>query len=609
MKKSWIVALAVLTALSLCAAGAFAEAAQAPNEADAVEFNHKVYEANQLDALFGRHESVAYTFTFPLDPENPWFVWETSDRVYQEWGANGARLDRDRIVYSMSCDAETGALDAGCGVDYDPDYDPFYSFVWQTEEAFFDPEHDHVTRIDEQDGVIHTVSEFDETLSRQYIENELGMEYAGQTVRTELFLDAETCELLKSVETMVQDGEETVACVLAAEYDTPEPLACRTLRAPFERASENMMTMTFVIDPGADHEIKREITVPANTEASQMFGEAPIVYFNDADCETLSHWDRMSDRSFYIFTDPDEELTAKFQTLYDKVIQEMQDPGPDSATFGALVAANTGSAILSRHTSFGITRSTFQGGKEIFTETSYRDADTYFWGFSDGRALLRKADLWVDREAKDGDFSYVETIFDSEEATREAFAFALDSAPVLLPETETLLETVDAGDGRFVAVTRESDPETIAWSLSQVLSAGGYEYAEGMTLRYEYAFDAQTQDLLSIHTELTDAEGETLMTQEDSCAYDVEAYDPFAEGEPFAGYEAAATDPEQNRTITVVFDPDTDNERGVEYVTPRHAHFNVFLNGQYVEQIYTDRECTQPFEGSDGVSDLVLYVK
>lgn len=205
-----------------------------------------------------------------------------------------------------------------------------------------------------------------------------------------------------------------------------------------------------------------------------------------------------------------------------------------------------------------MTRSTCRDEEEIFTETSYRDADTYFWGRSNGSAMLRRADLWVDRDPEnEGVGTYIETIFDSEEAVQGAFAYALDSAPVLLPETEALLETADTGDGRFVAVTEESDPELVAWALSENLFAGGYEYAEGMTLRYEYTFDAETQDVLGIYTELTDAEGEVLLTQEDRFTYDIEPYDPFAEGEPFAEYEAAARDPEQSRTITVVFDPDT----------------------------------------------------
>ncbi len=607
MKRMLAIVLTVLMTLSLCPA--FAEAVEAPDEAAALEFNHKVYEACQLDALFSRHESVAFTFTNPLDPSRDGFVWETAECAYQEWGLNTAAFDRDRVVYQMTNDEETGEVNVFAGVNYEPEYNPFYCFVGGTEEEFFDAEHDHVVELYEADGLIHSASQFDETLSRQYIEEKLGLEYTGQYIRTEIVLDAETYDVLENREILVQDSEETVVYMATVAYDTPEPVASRTLRAGFERASGNLMTVTFVVDAGTDHEFSRELTVPVNTEAGQMFGDTPFVFFNDADCETLSHWDRMSDRTIYVFTNPDDELIQKHQALLDKVLQSMEAAEPDAETFKALVAANTGSAILSRHASFGIERSTFRGGDEILTETSYRDADTYFWGYSNGRAMLRKADLWVNREENDGDFSYVETIFDSDEAAQEAFALALDSAPVLLPETEELLETIDTGDGRFVAATQESDPETIAWSLSQTLFAGGYEYAEGMTLRYEYTFDTQTQDLLSIHTELTDADGAVLLTQEDSCAYDVEVYDPFAEGEPFAEYEAAARDPEQSRTITVVFDPDTENERGMDCVTPRNAYFNVFVNGQYVEQLYIDRECTQPFTGSDGVEDLVLYVK
>ena len=38
----------------------------------------------------------------------------------------------------------------------------------------------------------------------------------------------------------------------------------------------------------------------------------------------------MSNRTFYIFTNPDEALTVKFQTLYDKVIQELQSAEADA---------------------------------------------------------------------------------------------------------------------------------------------------------------------------------------------------------------------------------------------------------------------------------------
>ncbi len=336
MKKAFILALVVLMTLSMCSVSAFADAAEEPDEAAAIEFNHKVYEANRLDTLFGRHKSLAYSFVYPEEPGRSGFVWETNDCAYQEWGTHTAQLDRDRVVYTMNCDEETGAVNVFCGVNVEPDYNPFYSFVRETEEAFFDPAHDHVTRIWEEDGAIHGASQFDETLSRDFVENELGLEYTGQTIRTEITLDAETYELLKSVDTMVQDGKETVVCVIDMEYDMPEPLACRTLRAPFERNTENAMTVSFVVDPGTDHEFSRQLTVPVGTEAGMMHGNVPFVFFHDPDGETLIHWDRMSDNSAYVFTNPDEELTARFQALYDKVIQEMRSAEPDAETFEKL---------------------------------------------------------------------------------------------------------------------------------------------------------------------------------------------------------------------------------------------------------------------------------
>ena len=200
MKRVFILALVVLMALSMCSVSAFADAAEEPDEAAAIEFNHKIYEANRLDTLFGRHESLTFSFVYPEEPGRTWFVWETSDCMYQEWGTQAAQLDRDRVVYAMNCDEETGAVSVHCGVNVEPDYNPFYSFVQETEEAFFDPAHDHVTRIWEEDGAIHGTSQFDETLSRDFVENELELEYTGQTIRTEIAVDAETYELLKSVE-------------------------------------------------------------------------------------------------------------------------------------------------------------------------------------------------------------------------------------------------------------------------------------------------------------------------------------------------------------------------------------------------------------------------
>lgn len=165
------------------------------------------------------------------------------------------------------------------------------------------------------------------------MEEELGQEYTSQTIKSELVLDAGTYEVVECIETMLLDGEEKTVCVISVEYGTPESLACRALRAAFERDSENMMTLTFLIDFGTEREMIRKFSVPVNMEASFMFGSVPFVYFNDPDCETLSHWDRMSDRSIYIFTYPDDELSEKFQNLMSEALKEMQTAEPETVHF------------------------------------------------------------------------------------------------------------------------------------------------------------------------------------------------------------------------------------------------------------------------------------
>ena len=287
----------------------------------------------------------------------------------------------------------------------------------------------------------------------------------------------------------------------------------------------------------------------------------------------------------------------------------MRSAEPDAETFEKLVAANDVDEIFSRHKNFEMTRSYFKDGEEIRTETNYRDADTYFWGYSDGSASLLKPDLIVYRDSSEQGSSYVTTICDTPETCASAFEYWKNSAIIFITETELLLETRDTGTGAFVAVTKISDPVLVEQVLTEHASRSGCEYAEGMSLRFEYTFDKETGDLLALDTFLTDAQGESTCYIRDSFAYNVEVYDPAAEGEPFAEYKTAAADPELSRTISVTFAPDTGKERTIVCDLPKAAWFYVFSDGQYVEEIYTDRACAQLFTTNDGTSDLELYVK
>ncbi len=42
------------------------------------ELNRKLYQANQLDAIFDHHESVSFTFTYPEDHTRDGYIWENA---------------------------------------------------------------------------------------------------------------------------------------------------------------------------------------------------------------------------------------------------------------------------------------------------------------------------------------------------------------------------------------------------------------------------------------------------------------------------------------------------------------------------------------------------
>lgn len=634
MRKLFVAALFVVMTLSLSLIPAFAEAAvdgasrrDIPLDSDEFKaLQHEVYEANQLSALLERHESV--TFDMSDAPKNDydwrdyWYI--TRDACYYE-SPSTTQYETDRRFYTLT-DPDAGAQ-LMYGLDLCSDYDLWtvagYQFPPKDEADWSNSELEEHDACYVENGLLVLRDRRNPEASEAWFAEHVPYEtYDGETVYTEVIADAETKEIIEFNDYLEdRDGAMRRAVHHTAAYDEPQPRRVRNMLAAIEHYCEHVVTVTFVVDSGYDHERSGSLTMPVGGVAVYRcdHSESAIIC-DDPEANSVTHYDGMQDRTFYIITEPSEAQVERYQAQVQAIREALaaeaadaeadtESAEPDAETFKALVAANTGSAILSRHASFEATRVTFRDGEAVQTETNYRDADTYFWDYGDGQATLYLDDLCVARKTADQGFMYVETICDTEEAVRDLLGYALDSAVVFLPEEETLLETVDADDGQFVAVTQLNDPDCVAQQLTETAYASGYEYAEGMIMRFQYTFDIQTTDLLEFETTLIDTEGEAHLLQRNSVAYDVQDYDPFAEGEPFAEYEAAAKDPEQSRTITVVFDPDTENERGVGYVLPQNAGFSIFLNGEYVKQPYIDRECTQPFEGSDGVSDLMLYVK
>ena len=64
------------------------------------------------------------------------------------------------------------------------------------------------------------------------------------------------------------------------------------------------------------------MTVPANTACDAICQSAPFVYFYDLEQTRCTGWDRMSDLTVYLYTNPDEALVQRFQELQDAKNEE-----------------------------------------------------------------------------------------------------------------------------------------------------------------------------------------------------------------------------------------------------------------------------------------------
>lgn len=312
--------IAVLLALCLCA-GLIPAAFAAETPIDPEEFpvlGRKVYAANKTDTLFSKHKSLTLNCHFS-DGSNPdGLIYWTADGEYNQTGGEQAFYLKGRTIYVMIYDEETGDMDCQCAVNVNPDTTPRTIFVAETEEEFVALEHEELLALYEEDGRIHICTRYDETQSREFVEEMLYQEYAGQIIYDDTAVDAESYEYLQGVFTAELDGETATVYIQTVDFDLPEPMAARILRASFERDIENMMTLTVVVDPGSDHEFTESLTVPANNNFSLFYigsSSVPMVSFDDADGTVVTHWDRMSDHTWYVFTNPDEELVERHEAL------------------------------------------------------------------------------------------------------------------------------------------------------------------------------------------------------------------------------------------------------------------------------------------------------
>ena len=312
MKKT--VAMLLVLCLCLCPLCAWAETNKSSGEPDYTELIQAIWAANQLEALFSRHESLQILSSNPAAPDGYDLIWETPDAYYQSFADYFAILERDQTFYVLQDWRENGII-LMAGYDYDSYYH-LYTLAGKTADDLIDPEHERPIDSYEKDGKLYLTIEFDESLAQQSLES-MGLEYSGQAVISRVTMDAASYEILAWNKYTVENGEETVFSTIQVSYDRPEPIACLTLRAAFERTGVATMTITQVFDPDTDHEVVNVMTVPVNTNCSNICS-VPYVYFYDKELTRCTGWDRMSDLTVYIYTNPDEALNQHFLELYNE---------------------------------------------------------------------------------------------------------------------------------------------------------------------------------------------------------------------------------------------------------------------------------------------------
>lgn len=572
-----------------------------------LELSHRIYEANQLDALLGRHSSLKFSITFPETPEKDYLYWETAECCYQEWpGFDYARYDGGRVFYVLQPDG-SGALALSCGIDLTGGYDPFYEFYGLPEEEFLDTEHEHLVGSFTEDGLLHILTELDEAGSQKWIGNQLDRDSAGETVRMEAVIDPETCEILQNTATLEKDGETWAVYDSTTEFDAPEPFSCRMLRACFERRNGELMTLNALADPGTERAQSVSLTVPQGS-AFDLNADESAVAFDDEEGTSLTSildWDGKQDLDFCVWTDPDQPLIDRFQAFMTEALTERGPAAdPESLTIEALVAANAPEAVFARHQTMFCTASDRFNGDWYFCAEPGRYFES---NYGDALYLVDDDGDWYLTDSGDGErlFSLVWFVMSDEE--REAVRFhPEDFSSVIDPVTtltEKITDVTDNGDGTLTVTTRMN-----AEDFRAAMAAKGAEIPEeyrGAEEEVVYLLAADTLEILSFHEYFVVGEERSLFNVTAAC-YDTELPEAFAEIQ--AAKEAyLADDASDTKTITVVYDALTPAEESFSFTAPRDVRVQMVFREGYEHQ-YADPEGTVPFDGTpDADGNYVIY--
>ena len=466
----------------------------------------------------------------------------------------------------------TYSLDVTLASDGIIDMKDYFAAVGETPFLEFNATKNENASFVQQDGLM--------IVTYTYDQEELAEIGGGLVSLVETYtIDITTREIISAKALSAYDDETTSDLYITIARDVEAPERAEEF-LKFENATENLRTVTIVSNPGTENEKTESIQVPKGLPidvSAYWEVEEILALYTDAACTQIFDED----------TDPNTDITvyAKWEESIPEVeitLQEVYDAGKNLL------------ALLGDHENVYVCITS--EGKVIREEYlskqyaySYYSADFMDIGFE-------YSNFVTDTAA----YSYFDGLY----------ALDVTLTPDGIVETSGLLTLM--GTSAFISSAVLNDETTIVEEDGFIIVACTADLEdlllmeEGVVSCVEtYTLDAETREMVSIKTVYTYEDG---TTEEGVVTITRDVEDP----ESMKPFLAFAQETEDMRTVTIVSNPGTENEKTESIQVPKGLQVAIGSDWDVEEtfSVYEDAACTQPFEEMwDVNSDITIYVK
>ena len=527
----------------------------------------EIYDANQTKALLKNHESVYvrnetdgeyfdekyltqdYIYDYIHDEEFDWVEFTTDD-------ANYCCLNGDYVrFWTITPDGVSS------------DFASYRTEYYASAILGADTVDEIIESVSKKDGRITVTS----SLSQKNIEDmaELGV----ASGKFEYVLDAKTREIVALNGDYTYDDGTGHHVDSEVSYDIDAPERVREF-LKYANETENLRNITVVSNPGTEKEVSQSIQAAKGLAVGFRYEGEEYVFEVYADAACTELYDP------YVDTDSD-------QTIYVKWVDaESETP---ELTLQDIYDASNVAALLKNHDSVHIL---YTGNGEVFQEDYYSKEQNY--SFYKGEEFNDEF-FMTDHSYYMNSDKTVRLVLLTPSGMAEMKDVFANEHKVNVFSTNLLndiITSVTEKDG-YIIMTSVSDQEEI-------------DSIEGLvSCEEELVLDAKTYDLISVKSifryEDEVYEGTTTFT------YDVEIPEII---KTFMEYDQQTED---MRTITVVSNPGTEQEKTESVLSPKGLIVGLSPEAAYADRtftLYTDAACTQPLEEAPDVNaDVTVYIK